>query len=51
MLRGDQQTEPELLQALNEAIHRCDPDVITGHNIFRFDLDYIGRRAQMHGIR
>jgi DNA polymerase I len=51
VLRGDQLTEPELLQALNDAIHRCDPDVITGHNIFRFDLDYIGRRAQMHGIR
>lgn len=51
VLRGDQLTEPELLQALNGAIHRCDPDVITGHNIFRFDLDYIGRRAQMHGIR
>ena len=51
VLRGDLLTEPELLQALNEEIHRCDPDVITGHNIFRFDLDYIGRRAQMHGIR
>ena len=51
VLRGDQLTEPELLQALNEAIQRCDPDVITGHNIFRFDLDYIGRRAQRHGIR
>ena len=51
VLRGDQLTEPELLQALNGAILRCDPDVITGHNIFRFDLDYIGRRAQMHGIR
>jgi DNA polymerase elongation subunit (family B) len=51
VLRGDQLTEPELLQALNGAIHRCDPDVITGHNIFRFDLDYIGRRAEMHGIR
>ncbi len=51
VLRGDQMAEPELLQALNAAIHRCDPDVITGHNIFRFDLDYIGRRAQMHGIR
>jgi DNA polymerase I len=51
VLRGDQLTEPKLLQALNSAIHRCDPDVITGHNIFRFDLDYIGRRAQMHGIR
>jgi DNA polymerase elongation subunit (family B) len=51
VLRGDRMSEPELLLALNDAIHRCDPDVITGHNIFRFDLDYIGRRAQMHGIR
>ena len=51
VLRGDQLTEPELLQALNGAIQRCDPDVITGHNLFRFDLDYIGRRAQRHGIR
>ncbi|MDD2541106.1 MAG: DNA polymerase domain-containing protein [Desulfuromonadaceae bacterium] len=51
VLRGDQLSEPELLQSLNDAILRCDPDVITGHNIFRFDLDYIGRRAQMHGIR
>jgi len=51
VLRGDLLSEPELLRALNEAIHCCDPDVIIGHNIFRFDLDYIGRRAQMHGIR
>ncbi len=51
VLRGDRMAEPELLQALNDVIHRCDPDVITGHNIFRFDLDYIGRRAKMHGIR
>lgn len=51
VLRGDRLAEPELLQSLNDAIHRCDPDVITGHNIFRFDLDYISRRAQMHGIR
>lgn len=51
LLRGDGLSEPELLQALNGAINGCDPDVITGHNLFRFDLDYIGRRAQMHGIR
>jgi DNA polymerase elongation subunit (family B) len=51
VLRGDRLTEAELLLALNEAIQRCDPDVITGHNIFRFDLDYIGRRAQQSGIR
>ena len=51
VLRGDVLSEPELLRALNETIQRCDPDVIIGHNIFRFDLDYIGRRARMHGIR
>lgn len=50
VLRGDLLDESELLRALNEAMHRCDPDVITGHNIFRFDLDYIGRRARLHGI-
>ncbi len=51
VLRGDQLSEPELLRALNAAIHSCDPDVIVGHNIFRFDLDYIGKRSRMHGIR
>ncbi len=51
VLRGDQLSEPELLQALNSAILSCDPDVITGHNLFRFDLDYIGRRAERHGVR
>lgn len=51
VLRGDQLSEPELLQALNEIIHRCDPDIIIGHNIFRFDLDYIGKRARLHGVK
>lgn len=51
VLRGDILSEPELLQALNATIHRCDPDVIIGHNIFRFDLDYIGKRARLHGVR
>ncbi len=51
VLRGDRMTEPELLKALNAAILSCDPDVITGHNIFRFDLDYISKRAQRHAIR
>jgi len=50
LLRGDRLTEPEMLRGLNDIIHRCDPDVIIGHNIFRFDLDYIGRRAQLHGV-
>ncbi len=51
VLRGDQLGEAELLTALNRAIHAFDPDIITGHNIFRFDLEYIGRRAELHGLR
>ncbi len=50
VLRGDRLSEPELLLALNDAIHQGDPDVIVGHNIFRFDLEYIGKRAKLHGI-
>lgn len=50
VLRGDRLPEAELLRALNDHIRHCDPDVITGHNIFRFDLDYIGKRAQRLGI-
>jgi DNA polymerase I len=51
VLAGDRMDEAEMLLALNEAIHHSDPDVIIGHNIFRFDLDYIGRRAALLGIR
>lgn len=51
VLRGDECDEKSMLVALNEVIHTCDPDVITGHNIFRFDLDYIGKRAERHGVR
>lgn len=51
ILRGDFLSEAEMLGALNSSIQHNDPDVITGHNIFRFDLDYIGKRAQMHGIQ
>jgi len=50
VLRGDRLSERELLQGLTEIIHTCDPDVIVGHNIFRFDLDYIGKRARRHDV-
>lgn len=50
VLAGDRLSETEMLLALNEIIHHSDPDVIVGHNIFRFDLDYIGKRARMNGV-
>lgn len=38
--------ERELLKRLNQRIQELDPDVIEGHNIFKFDLDYLHRRAK-----
>jgi DNA polymerase, archaea type len=51
VLAGDRMSEPELLLALTDIIHQSDPDVIIGHNIFRFDLEYIGKRARRHGLQ
>ena len=39
-------SERELLKLLGKRIQEIDPDVIEGHNIFKFDLDYLQRRAK-----
>lgn len=39
-------SEVALLEALNHRIRSRDPDIIEGHNIFDFDLNYIQVRAQ-----
>ncbi|MDR0901595.1 MAG: DNA polymerase, partial [Opitutaceae bacterium] len=38
--------EKTLLGQLNDALREEDPDVIEGHNIFKFDLDYLRQRAR-----
>jgi DNA polymerase, archaea type len=50
VLWGKDLTEPEMLQRLNGVIQERDPDVIEGHNIFKFDLSYIKTRSKRHGI-
>ena len=42
---GDAQ-ERRLLASLNEALAELDPDTIEGHNLFRFDLDYLRQRCR-----
>ncbi len=42
--------EKRLLESLNTAFAEIDPDVIEGHNIFRFDLDYLRLRCRHHGV-
>ena len=43
-------SEADLLRALSRRIAECDPDVIEGHNLFGFDLPYIGARAGRHNV-
>ncbi|NTW10338.1 MAG: DNA polymerase, partial [Chlorobiaceae bacterium] len=42
--------EKALLENLLALIAEKDPDVIEGHNIFSFDLPYLLRRCEHHGI-
>ncbi|HEU5196143.1 MAG TPA: 3'-5' exonuclease, partial [Methylomirabilota bacterium] len=51
VVRGDRLDEPALLEETSRMIRERDPDTIEGHNIFRFDLEYIEARARRHGVR
>ena len=48
VVRGDRLDERELLEECTRIIRERDPDVIEGHNIFRFDLEYLEARARRH---
>jgi len=51
VINGRIKTEDAMLRELVELIQLRDPDVIEGHNIFNFDLPYLMRRCEMHGIK
>ena len=51
VLFGHDMEEKEMLTRLSTIIRERDPDVIEGHNIFRFDLEYIRLRAARHGVK
>ncbi|HXE00025.1 MAG TPA: 3'-5' exonuclease, partial [Candidatus Acidoferrum sp.] len=46
VVRGDRLDERALLEEASRIILERDPDVIEGHNIFRFDLEYMEARAR-----
>jgi DNA polymerase elongation subunit (family B) len=50
VIRGDRMDERALLEECGRLIRERDPDVIEGHNIFRFDLEYLTARAARHGV-
>lgn len=51
VLFGRDMSEADMLIRLSEIIREQDPDVIEGHNVFRFDLEYIRARAARYGIK
>jgi DNA polymerase elongation subunit (family B) len=51
VLRGDAMDERAMLEELVRVVRERDPDVIEGHNLFRFDFEYLEERARRHGIR
>ncbi len=50
LLDGRKMNEPQMLSTLARIIRERDPDVIEGHNIYEFDLPYILKRCELHGI-
>jgi DNA polymerase I len=38
--------EKRLLLAFNDVLRGMDPDVVEGHNLFKFDLDYLRTRSK-----
>lgn len=50
LISGKELNEAEMLKELVKVIRERDPDVIEGHNLFRFDLEYIEARAKRHKV-
>jgi DNA polymerase elongation subunit (family B) len=46
VLSGAEMSEADLLRECGRIILERDPDVLEGHNIFRFDLEYMEARAR-----
>jgi len=51
VLFATEYNEKEMLEALGARMQGLDPDVLEGHNLFNFDLEYIDTRARMHGVK
>lgn len=49
-LSGREMPEADMLREMVRLVRERDPDVIEGHNLFRFDLAYIEARARRHGV-
>ncbi len=50
VLKGTEADEAGMLVEMVRLIRERDPDVIEGHNLFRFDLEYIEARAARYRV-
>lgn len=50
VLGGPDWSEERLLRELVQTIQIRNPDILEGHNVFRFDFPYLMRRCAMHGV-
>jgi DNA polymerase elongation subunit (family B) len=50
VLSGTEMSEAQLLAECSRLIRERDPDVLEGHNIFRFDLEYLEARARRYRV-
>ncbi len=51
LLKGTEMDERAMLQEMVRIVQDRDPDVVEGHNLFRFDLEYLETRARRHGVK
>lgn len=51
LLRGIEMDERAMLEELVRIVRERDPDVIEGHNLFRFDLEYLETRARRNRVK
>jgi DNA polymerase elongation subunit (family B) len=51
VISGKALDEPDMLKELVRHVRERDPDVLEGHNLFRFDLEYIEARAARHRVK
>jgi DNA polymerase, archaea type len=50
VITGREFDEAEMIAEMVGEIQRRDPDVLEGHNFFRFDLRYLRARAKRYGL-
>jgi DNA polymerase I len=50
LLKGTELDERAMLEEMVRTIAERDPDVVEGHNLFRFDLEYLEARARRHKV-